>query len=1277
MFWQKVFILLLASLFCLIKSVECQEASTINKELNLTIEDSIFAINLPKLEVPKNHKLKTAESLPSSLDNYLLPFFRPNFSQQSYWNCGQSAGVGYNFTYEINVLKGVRGDTSINQYSPNFTFNFMNYGRGWGVSYFNSFEAIAACGNPNLDDYGPLFNVGYLGWKSGYRLYENAMKNRITGVYAIDVGTPDGLLMLKNWLYDHLNGSAYGGVANYYLGGDSQVYYLPPDSPDAGYSVNISLNYPATHAMTITGYNDSVCFDINYDGQYTNDLDITGDGIVDMQDWEIGALKYMNSWTNNDGQGYLMYRALALPYGKGGPWNQQMHVIKVVADFKPLAIMRLKIRHTSRNKIKIVAGISAKLENNYPDYTMDFPIFNFQGGDNNMQGADTIDQNKELEFSLDISPLLSYINSGEPAKFFVQVIENDKNNFGKGEIQYFAITNGSGIANEIIEFEDVPAVINDNSITTLNIVNTLDFEKVEITTDELPTLDSAQNQTMVIEAQGGHPPYTWSIEKKYTHNKIVNNFINITDEKLLFENNIDSYDTVELPFSFPFYGDTVNKIYVSVDGVILFKPEYHPYPYFIGEPSQLKEVKMIAPFLSNLSLVETKGDGVWIKKNNDNVIIRWQASNEFINSDNQVNFEAILYRDGTIETHYGYMNYPDNEAFVVGISVGDKNNFIINSQNQKSSELAYTSTMYRSLLAHNETIGITQSGELNIATNGDLINHPITIKVKDSKGIHNKKTFLLTQSDLRVNHRINHLESNIVNFNEESSIDLVIKNTSGSVYKNLNINIYSEDEYIILNDSLVNIGEILAGQEITINDFYSFEFASDVPDKHNSKLICELTYEGGSVSTDIIVETNSPKYVLLSNKIIDNDNSFLYPGETALIKQTIQNVGHAESNKAFCRIKTDNPNIHISEEPFEIPALVPGDTISFDFEISANYQIPLGEKAYIDLIIFNDNGVISTETSEIYIGHVPILIFENDQNQMTGFALMNILEELGLNYDYYITLPNHLDNYLSVFVCLGGLFNLIDLSPMQEELLIEYLNSNGNVYLEGRKKWTSPQQTSLLNMFNINSDEIGPFQIFDTIFGTNSELTKSMLFTNNDNAPVISSFIHPIEGAFSILKTQHHDSSDVTVAYDEGSYKTIGSNILFGSLVDEDSLSTKKNYLLSILDFFDIKKYIYVGIEDENEDLNKEIDLNVFPNPSDGNITIELKNSTRQPTTIIIFDLFGNSVYEQTINKSIYNSPFSINIDKTEFKGNRLANGIYIIQIVSGENIVNKKLIIK
>jgi len=53
----------------------------------------------------------------------------------------------------------------------------------------------------------------------------------------------------------------------------------------------------------------------------------------------------------------------------------------------------------------------------------------------------------------------------------------------------------------------------------------------------------------------------------------------------------------------------------------------------------------------------------------------------------------------------------------------------------------------------------------------------------------------------------------------------------------------------------------------------------------------------------------------------------------------------------------------------------------------------------------------------------------------------------------------------------------------------------------------------------------------------------------------------------------------------------------------------KEEYLISILDFFDIKKYLYADIS-QTEFISDKINMEVFPNPAKDKLTIKFFNTT-------------------------------------------------------------------
>ena len=64
-------------------------------------EQLISLSAVPPLTVPDLYKSADAPLLPSEVDNSTQPYFRPITSQTGF-ECGQSAGISFNFTYEVD-----------------------------------------------------------------------------------------------------------------------------------------------------------------------------------------------------------------------------------------------------------------------------------------------------------------------------------------------------------------------------------------------------------------------------------------------------------------------------------------------------------------------------------------------------------------------------------------------------------------------------------------------------------------------------------------------------------------------------------------------------------------------------------------------------------------------------------------------------------------------------------------------------------------------------------------------------------------------------------------------------------------------------------------------------------------------------------------------------------------------------------------------------------------------------------------------------------------------
>jgi hypothetical protein len=112
-------------------------------------------------------------------------------------------------------------------------------------------------------------------------------------------------------------------------------------------------------------------------------VDINIDRVIDLNDWEKGALIVYNSWGNDfgrNGMAYVPYHLLARFGYQGGFWNRSVHVVEVAKSYQPILTLRASLKHSCRDKIKIMAGVSTNPDATSPAHVMEFPHFNYQGG---------------------------------------------------------------------------------------------------------------------------------------------------------------------------------------------------------------------------------------------------------------------------------------------------------------------------------------------------------------------------------------------------------------------------------------------------------------------------------------------------------------------------------------------------------------------------------------------------------------------------------------------------------------------------------------------------------------------------------------------------------------------------------------------------------------------------------------------------------------------------------------------------------------------------------
>jgi hypothetical protein len=1103
---------------------------------------------------------------------------------------------------------------------------------------------------------------------SGYEKYYHAMQNRLGEVYTIPVNTEEGLQTLKNWLYDHLEGSQTGGLANFIACSPWNYTTLPEGTPQAGKKVIVGFCPEALHGMTVVGWNDSICFDYNGDTRYTNDEDITGDGVVDMQDWEIGGLRFANSYGNlwaDSGYCYMMYRTLAAPQDEGGIWNNAVHVLMTKASYQPLLTMKVKLKHNARNMIRVRAGVSRSADISYPTHYYDYPVFQFQGGKKPMQGCDSTETCKVIEFGLDVTPLLSHVESGQPANFFLQIMEQDHSDDGIGELIDFSIIDySSGMQEFPYPDHNIPLV--NSGETMLMIPASVSFNSPEIITASLPALQNGVPVQVQMEATGGLEPYKWKIRHNYDQQMIQEPFPDITTQQLYPNAQKDSIFTIPLGFSFPFYGNSYDTLRVNAWGYVFFDENIKHWPYMVQEAYFFKHIQAISPFKSKyLDLFPEHDDGLWYEANEDYALFRWKTSMRDQDGTSELDFALKLEPDGTIKLYYGNMEYDGNIDWAGGISDGNAIDYhVVDIPNPRALETG-TAVEY---FYHKPPaqVSISQEGLLEIMADDLSKIYNLQVNVSDQNNIQAYRTYQLSDL-LKTSYVFNVDGDTNIKQGADVLVDYTVKNTGLNVLENVEASIYGEDEYITIHDGNEGFGNLNPGQSKTIEGAFRFSTSPSAQDGHAIILENNIQTSAGLRETFIMSEVKAPGLAFVEVQVDDNANGRLDPDESANLIVRIANKGRASALGVTAELVPLNEFVNVvGTSTISYGTMPAGSTADKSYGVHASPETLNGFEARFLVKITEASGIEVHDTLSIMVGKKPVLIIDLDPKHESGPGMLEALNELDIYADYTRTFPYAFNNYQSLFLSLGIQVSYYSLTMEEGSKLAAFLDDGGKIYLEGRRAWRDDPQTPVHSMFNIDINNIPV--LYNVVQGIDSTFTEGMAFLNLSSPPFSYYSLVPVPPAYDILQNRE-DSLSCAVAHDAGHYKTIGSVIEFGKLLDDTS--SKTDLMEQFLLFFDIR-LTTIGIDEPVPGSNLGSVYN-YPNPFRGQTNISFTLEKESKISLGIYNMNGqlirNLLEEDLFPGGTHTVPIS-----SDNLG--LPSGVYLYRFVSERKVVTRKMIL-
>jgi hypothetical protein len=506
----------------------------------------------------------------------------------------------------------------------------------------------------------------------------------------------------------------------------------------------------------------------------------------------------------------------------------------------------------------------------------------------------------------------------------------------------------------------------------------------------------------------------------------------------------------------------------------------------------------------------------------------------------------------------------------------------------------------------------------------------------------------------------------LADYGESILLDVELVNLGGTDAADVEATLSSSDQHITITDDFAHWGNIAAGAFSMQADAFAFDVHAVVPDQHLVSFGLDITGEGkDSWYSSFSILLHAPVLGTLTVTVDDsqggNGDGRLDPGETAEIIIPVINSGHSDAHNAIALLSSSSNDIVFNSDSTFISLIEYDTSEDAVFSITVSDDVNPGTSIPFEFIVDADGYEAELEFF-LVAGQIPVLVLDLDPNHSSGTVMNTCLDNLSVGSDYATSIPESLNLYSSVFVCLGIYSSNHILSASEGQMLADYLDGGGNLYMEGGDTWFYDQQTAVHPMFGISGLEDGSDDL-GTLLGQDGTFTEGIIFTYSGENNWIDRIV-PNGSAFAIFNNQLPQYG-TAVAHIGSSYRTIGSSHEFGGLDDGDY--TKDYLMFKYLEFFGIDA-VWVGMEEAFATANL---MEIFPNPAGNTASIRIYASNTENIRLSVYNSTGQEVARLADGLVSAAGPLVFRLETAA-----LPAGVYHCVLSTTTQKINKKLVV-
>ena len=322
----------------------------------------------------------------------------------------------------------------------------------------------------------------------------------------------------------------------------------------------------------------------------------------------------------------------------------------------------------------------------------------------------------------------------------------------------------------------------------------------------------------------------------------------------------------------------------------------------------------------------------------------------------------------------------------------------------------------------------------------------------------------------------------------------------------------------------------------------------------------------------------------------------------------------------------------------------------------------------VQLITTTDGDVDTLTIEEFIVVNSGYLVYDGDFEgaDYSGQYIYDYLIANGYEATYQDALPSTLSGFEAVFLSFGNSGSGdTDLDPGMSEILVNYLEGGGYVYIEGGDVLRNDQSDDLLDYFGVSTAGNGPSEnAIDSLYGLDEGIMNGMYFASNsqESNESIDIYIDDANGTDAFKESNYSGAVGVQ-GFIPNAHRTFCFSYALAKLDDGDFPNTKDEFIIRLLNFFDPNNPLQV------RNSSNTLECKAYPNPTSTQTTIEYTLLKDSRVILEITDSRGQRI-SQLINENQPQGKQRINWNAEAF-----AAGVYFYTILVNDERYTGKII--